>query len=291
MRPTAKAAMSSTPPRSRASVHDLAISPSGSSIRACAVAVGGFDQKHVGRAMGRGVEQHGVVVTAQVAGKHQALALRAPPAACSSTMAEPMMWPASRKVSVSGRSSSATGASYATLSTSGSTCCYIGLGVERLGRLVLGEALLVGIGGFFLLQLGRVEQHDAEQVGGGSVQRDAAPEAVVHQLGQVAAVVDVGVGEDNQLHVGRGQRQGLAVAQAQLLQALEQAAVDQQLVGLGAVRSSSVSRYLEPVTQCAAPRNCSVTSIKSAVKQAQRKPPTRVWPFCRTGLDESHAGG
>ena len=48
------------------------------------------------------------------------------------------------------------------------------------------------------------------------------------QLGHIATVVEVGVGQDDRVHAVRRDRQRVPVAQAQLLEALEQAAVDQQ---------------------------------------------------------------
>ena len=83
------------------------------------------------------------------------------------------------------------------------------LGVERLhGRL----ALALGLAGFPLgvafLNVGRIQQHDAAQVGGGVGGEDGAPEAVFVKQRQVAAVVDVRV---RQKHIvdpafGHGQR-------------------------------------------------------------------------------------
>ena len=59
-----------------------------------------------------------------------------------------------------------------------------------------------------------------------------AAKAQLHQPGQEAAVVDVRMRQHHCIDVGRGQGQGLPVAQPQLLDALEQPAVDQQLAAL-----------------------------------------------------------
>jgi len=56
---------------------------------------------------------------------------------------------------------------------------------------------------------------------------DRAAEAVGHEPRQVAGVVDVRVGQDDVVDRGGFDRQGLPVAQPQVLEALEQAAVDQ----------------------------------------------------------------
>ena len=106
----------------------------------------------------------------------------------------------------------------------------IGHGVERQGGMVLRIALGIGKTGFFLLKLGRIEKQDFEQVagGGGAIDRDS--EVVLHQLGQVAAVVNVRVGEYHGFQAGGAKRQRFAGVQTQLLQALKQPAIDQNLL-------------------------------------------------------------
>ena len=63
---------------------------------------------------------------------------------------------------------------------------------------------------------------------GGAV--DGALEVVLHQLGQVAAVVNVRVGEYHGFQAGGSEGQRFAVAQTQLLQAVKQPAIDQSLL-------------------------------------------------------------
>ena len=101
------------------------------------------------------------------------------------------------------------------------------LGVERLCRIMPGEAVLVGVARVLFLQVARVGQEQAQQVAGGLGRVHGALEALASQPRQVAGVVDVGVGEHHRVQ-GRGlDRQGGPVALAQGLEALEQAAVDQ----------------------------------------------------------------
>ena len=73
---------------------------------------------------------------------------------------------------------------------------------------------------------------------------------------QVAAVIEVRVRQHDGVDVGRANRQRLPVALAQLLESLEQAAVDEH-----ACAPPTSSRCFEPVTVRAAPRNVSVKTV------------------------------
>jgi hypothetical protein len=104
--------------------------------------------------------------------------------------------------------------------------------VQRQRLLVAAGAVLVGAAGVFLLQVGAVaQQHVAEVTrGGGRVDRPV--EALAAQCGQVAAVVQVGVGQQHGVELLggaaiAGRRERHPVALAQRLEALEQAGVQQ----------------------------------------------------------------
>jgi hypothetical protein len=99
--------------------------------------------------------------------------------------------------------------------------------VQRQGGLVLGEASLVGEAGLFLLEMGRIGQEDLAEPAGVGGRDDPAGEAVAHQSGQPAAVVDVGVGDDDGVDRGGIDRERLPVGQAIALRALEQSRVDE----------------------------------------------------------------
>ena len=90
-----------------------------------------------------------------------------------------------------------------------------------------GKALAIGELGVLLLDPGAVEQDQPRHLvaGGGGV--DAAAEAVDHQPRQVAAMVQVRMGEHHRVDVARFGGQSFPVQFAQVLQALEQAAVHQ----------------------------------------------------------------
>jgi hypothetical protein len=102
----------------------------------------------------------------------------------------------------------------------------IAAGVQRQRRCVFRKAVPVGEGGVFFLDVAAVGQKDAAEVAraGGGVHPSV--EAFAHQHRQVAAVVQVGVGQDDGVDLAGHHRQGSPVAQAQLLVALEQPAVD-----------------------------------------------------------------
>ncbi|MCY1298507.1 hypothetical protein D9M70_479970 [compost metagenome] len=100
--------------------------------------------------------------------------------------------------------------------------------VERQRRRMLGEALAVGEFGILLLQIGAVQQDQFRDVAGCGGGMDAALESVCHQPRQVAAVIQMGMGQHDRVDVGGRDGQALPVELAQVLQALEQPAVDQQ---------------------------------------------------------------
>ncbi len=110
----------------------------------------------------------------------------------------------------------------------------IGAGIQRPRRLVATEAMAIGEGRILFVNEARIRQQVAAQVDCrcGCVYRPL--EAIARQHRQPAGVIEVSVGQDNAVQRLRRDRQWLPVAQAQLLVALKQAAVDQNaaLAGL-----------------------------------------------------------
>ena len=103
-------------------------------------------------------------------------------------------------------------------------------GVKRLHRRQSGAlALLVVPVGVPLLDVGGVPEHDAHQLGGQAGGEDTAVEALLHQQGQAAGVVDVGVGNQNIVDVVGGEVQRVVVM---LVLALLQAAVDKNFLAV-----------------------------------------------------------
>lgn len=99
--------------------------------------------------------------------------------------------------------------------------------VERFGRAVLGPAVCVGVPGGLHLEPRAVAQHDPGEPGGVGAGQDRSPESLPHQAGQIAAVVQVGMGDDHGVHVRGVAGEPLPVAVPQLRETLEETAVEE----------------------------------------------------------------
>ena len=126
----------------------------------------------------------------------------------------------------------------------------VNFGIERLRGSVLGVALPVRPPGVFFLDARRVGQHQRAQLARRRRTEDAAGETLGHEPRQIAAVIEVRVREDNGIDPRRIDGKRPPVAIAQLLEPLEQAAVDQdaaiaeveQMLGTGDGASGSEER-------------------------------------------------
>ena len=105
--------------------------------------------------------------------------------------------------------------------------------VQRQSRMVARVAGTVGEPGLLLLEMGGVRQHDAGQPGRVGRRVDGSAEPVGVQLGEVPAVVEVGVGQHHGRQQRRVDRKRCPVLLAQVAHPLEQSAVDHD--GRGAV--------------------------------------------------------
>ena len=101
--------------------------------------------------------------------------------------------------------------------------------IQGQRRGVLAVATLVRLPRLLLLEMRRVRQDDAHELVGRGGRVDPAGEPVGLQARQVAAVVDVGVGEHHGRDAGRLDGQPLPVAVTQVTWTLEQPAVHHQL--------------------------------------------------------------
>lgn len=104
--------------------------------------------------------------------------------------------------------------------------------VERQGGLVLRESLAVGVFGILLLQIAAVFKDQLGHIARGLGCEDAAAKAVAHQLRQIAGMVEMGMGQHDGVDAGGLDRQGLPIQLAQVLEALEQATVDQDALSI-----------------------------------------------------------
>ena len=139
--------------------------------------------------------------------------------------------------------------------------------VERQGRVVLGVALAVGIGGVFRLALGRVVEQQVEQVDRGGRGMDPARESLPDQPRQPARVVDVGVGEHDGVDRCRRHAERLPVSLPQPLLTLKEAAVE-RAPGCRRPRADAANpRPRRPL------RERSVVTIVSLIRPALRGSP------------------
>src|SRR5690606_27870937 len=84
-----------------------------------------------------------------------------------------------------------------------------------------------------LEQVSAVGQQQAAQGDAAASAMDASAKSLLDQGGQVARMVQVGVGQDHRVDRRRFDRKRSPVTVAQLLVALEQAAVDEQAMAVG----------------------------------------------------------
>jgi hypothetical protein len=92
---------------------------------------------------------------------------------------------------------------------------------------VLGEAVRIGILGFFFLKVARVS-HDYRRQRGRLFGREHGPfESATAQGGDHPGMIEVRVGKDNGVHRRGVERKGLPVPQAQVLEPLVHPAVDE----------------------------------------------------------------
>jgi hypothetical protein len=82
-------------------------------------------------------------------------------------------------------------------------------------------------GGVLFLDLGRVEEHDGEEVGAGRCRQDSVPESLANELGEKAGMVEMDMGEEDEIERSRRDGKGCPVP-FEIGPLLEQAAVDEQ---------------------------------------------------------------
>ena len=112
----------------------------------------------------------------------------------------------------------------------------IGLGVDRahLGSPARRIAPIEG-GYLRFLNASCIGQQIGAQVDSAARGHDPSAEAFAHELRQQAAVVDVGMGQEHGIDVGRAEWKGTIVQCLQRLRSLKQTAVDQQAVRIRAL--------------------------------------------------------
>lgn len=91
---------------------------------------------------------------------------------------------------------------------------------------MLGKALPVGVFGVFLLQISGIAQDQLRDVAGRRRGEDRAGKAVGDKTRQISAMIQMRAGQDDRVDAGGGNGERLPIQLAQILQTLEQAAID-----------------------------------------------------------------
>jgi hypothetical protein len=186
-----------------------------------AVAVGGLDQQHVGLRHRLGIHHDRHVVAAEIAGEDEAAA-----ADLAGDEARAQDVPGRREPRLDPARGGERPAEVHALHL-GERALGVRGGVQRQRRVVLAGVVPVGELGLFLLEMGRVRQHDVQQIVRARRAVDRPGEAVAAEPRQVTRVVDVSVAQDHRAERARVHRERGPVTLAQLLQALEEPAVEQ----------------------------------------------------------------
>ena len=93
--------------------------------------------------------------------------------------------------------------------------------------MVLGVTVPIGEVGVLLEQMTAVGKQDGAEIAGRLGADDRSPESVFGQQRKIPGVVEMGMGQDDGLDLFWVDRKRRPVAQTQLLEALKQAAIDQ----------------------------------------------------------------
>ncbi len=112
---------------------------------------------------------------------------------------------------------------------------HIDQGVERCLRRPLAAALrLPGAPArVLLLQVSRIEQHEAGEVAGRGGGDDLTTKALLHQQRQPPAMIEMRVGKQHEVDATRIEAERLGVLALQRAPALQQAAIDQDALAAG----------------------------------------------------------
>src|SRR4030066_17901 len=82
-------------------------------------------------------------------------------------------------------------------------------------------------GGVLFLKLGGVEEHDREEVGAGRCRQDLVPESLADELGGKAGMVEMNMGEEDDIERSRRDGEGSPIP-LQEISLLIEAAIDKQ---------------------------------------------------------------
>ena len=105
----------------------------------------------------------------------------------------------------------------------------IGLGIDRADLAASARGIApVQRHDFRFLDAAGVGQHVGTEIDGAPRRQDAAGKSAAHQLGQQAAMIDMGMGQQHGVDIGGAKRKGAVVQFFQGLLSLKQPAIDQK---------------------------------------------------------------
>lgn len=192
-----------------------------------AVAVGRFHQQQVGLLHHGRIAQDRRAFRSQVAGEHQLPAVRPQ---FDNGRAEDMAGIAQRDVHAGQDRRALVVGQRAHLLHGG---VHILLGEQRLRLRLATAAMTVGALGLRFRQRSRVQQHDRQQLGAGTLRMDRTAEPALDQQRQPPDVVDVRVAQHHRVERGGVERERLGVARLRLTATLDQPAVEQDALASG----------------------------------------------------------
>jgi hypothetical protein len=102
--------------------------------------------------------------------------------------------------------------------------------IEGKGRLVSGEAALVGVSGILLLQMPGVPQQHLAEGGGRLGTHDRSVESVLDEQGEGTGMIEMGMGQDDRRNAGRLHRKFLPIHFSERPDSLKKTAVDENLM-------------------------------------------------------------
>ena len=106
--------------------------------------------------------------------------------------------------------------------------------VQGFGRAVFAQSVAISEKRILFLQVAAVGPQNFAQVARARTHMHFAGKPVALQFGHITTVIEVGMGEDDRVDAVVGHGLGVPIAQSQLLEALEQTAVNHQRLGAAA---------------------------------------------------------
>jgi hypothetical protein len=188
------------------------------------VAIGGFHQKIVGRCGSFGIQHQGIVEAANVARESDFFAV--PPDQRGSGAQDVPGAHKPQRCAI--RQSDVLVEGYWPEKIQRPPGVFFR--VKRQCRIVPGKTMPVGVSRVLFLQMSGIGQQYPAQVGGGFGTEYGSAKTLFYQQRQIAGMIQMRMGQDDNGNIARRHRRRRPVAQAQSLVALEQPAIDKQAV-------------------------------------------------------------